>query len=103
LLAALAIVVHFRRTRDRRLFSTLIAPGIGLLGLLVIVVLAIINFPILAGSDAPIIAGLPLLLLVALAGGLLWAAYLRRNRPEVYDGLNRDLERFDENVPEAHK
>jgi amino acid transporter len=102
LLAALAIVVHFRRTRDRRLFSTLIAPGIGLLGLLGIVVLAIINFPVLAGSDAPVIAGLPVLLLVALAGGLLWAAYLRRNRPEVYDGLNHDLERFEETVPAAH-
>jgi hypothetical protein len=62
----------------------------------VIVVLAIINFPILAGSDAPIIAALPLLLLAALAGGLLYAAYLRRKRPDIYEGLNHDLERFDE-------
>ncbi|QTG82069.1 APC family permease [Arthrobacter crystallopoietes] len=96
LLAALAIVVHFRRTRDPRMFSTFVAPGIGLLGLTVIVVLAIINFPTLAGSDAPVIAALPLLLLAALAGGLLHAAYLRRKRPDVYEGLNHDLERFDE-------
>ncbi|MFD1211052.1 APC family permease [Arthrobacter sp. GCM10027362] len=100
LLAALAIVVHFRRTRDPRLFSTLVAPGIGLLGLAVIVLLAILNFPVLAGSDAPVIAALPLLLLAALAGGLLWAAHLRRNRPEVYEGLNYDLERFEENAPQ---
>lgn len=99
LLAALAIVVHFRRAKDRRLFSTFIAPGIGFLGLAVIVVLAIMNFSVLAGSDAPIIAGLPLLLLAALIGGLLWAAYLRRNQPEIYAGLNDDLERFDEQSP----
>lgn len=96
LLAALAIVVHFRRTRDPRYFSTLIAPGLGLVGLAVIVVLAIINFPVLAGSDAPLIGALPLLLLAALAGGLVWALHLRRKRPEVYEGLNDDLERFDE-------
>ncbi|GER23788.1 amino acid permease [Zafaria cholistanensis] len=99
LLAALAIVVHFRRKRDPRIFSTLIAPGAGLLGLIVIVALAILNFPVLAGSDAPAIAALPLLLLAALVGGLLWAGYLRRNRPEVYEGLNRDLDRFEEDVP----
>jgi amino acid transporter len=99
LLAALAIVVHFRRTRDPRLFSTLIAPGAGLLGLAVIVVLAIVNFPVLAGSEAPLITALPLLLLAALVGGLAWAAYLRKNRPEVYAALNHDLERFEETPP----
>ncbi|MFC7401016.1 APC family permease [Citricoccus sp. GCM10030269] len=96
LLAALAIVVHFRRSRDSRWFSTLVAPGLGFLGLAVIVVLAIVNFPVLAGSEAPVITALPLLLLAALVGGLLWAVYLRNKRPEVYAGLNHDLERFDE-------
>lgn len=44
--------------------------------------LAFLNFPTLAGSDAPAIALLPWLL----AGGL--AVWLRRRRPEVCAGLD---------------
>ena len=50
-LAALAIIVHFRRNRDPRWWSTFIAPGIGFLGLVTIIVLAIVNFDIVAGSS----------------------------------------------------
>lgn len=94
LVATLAIVVHFRRIRDRRWWSTLLAPGIGLLGLGVVVVLAISNFSVLAGSDAPVITMLPWLLAVAVVGGLLLAQHLRRNKPEIYEGLGQDLERL---------
>lgn len=93
-LAALSIVVHFRRDRDPRLWSTLVAPGIGFLGLLGIVVMAVANFDIVAGSDAPAVRMLPLLLVVALVGGIAYAAHLRKNRPDVYQGLADDLERF---------
>ncbi|MBE1875836.1 APC family permease [Myceligenerans pegani] len=93
-LAALSIVVHFRRARDRRTWSTLLAPGIGFLGLLTIVVMAVANFDIVAGSDALAIRLMPLLLVLALVGGLGYGAYLRGNRPEVYQGLDEDLERF---------
>lgn len=95
LMAALAVVVHFRRARDPRLGRTLIAPGLGFLGLVGIVTLAIINFPVLAGSDAFFITLLPWLLLVALVGGLGYAAHLRKNRPDTYAALEGDLERFD--------
>lgn len=94
-LAALAVVVHFRRARDTRLWRTLIAPGLGFLGLTGIVTLAIVNFPVLAGSDAFVITLLPWLLLVALVGGLGYAAYLRKNRPETYEALHADLERVE--------
>jgi len=105
LLATLAIVVYFRRIRDPRLWSTLLAPSIGLLGLGVIVVLAISNFSVLAGSDAPAITMLPWLLAPALVGGLLLAFHLRRNRPELYAGLGEDLERLppEESPPEGNK
>jgi amino acid transporter len=95
LLAALAVVIHFRRARDTRLWRTLIAPGLGFLGLAGIVVLAIVNFPVLAGSDALVITLLPWLLLVALIGGLGYAAHLRANRPDIYAALNEDLERVE--------
>ena len=94
LVATLAIVVHFRRMRDRRLWSTFLAPGIGLVGLGVVVVLAISNFSVLAGSDAPVITMLPWLLAAAVVGGLLLARHLRRNKPEIFAGLGQDLERL---------
>ncbi|MCA4132554.1 APC family permease [Arthrobacter sp. M4] len=94
LVATLAIVVHFRRTRDRRLWSTLVAPGIGLLGLGAVVALAISNFSVLAGSDAPVITMLPWLLAAAVVGGLILAQYLRKSKPEIYAGLAEDLERM---------
>jgi amino acid transporter len=93
-LAALSIIVHFRRERDPRLWSTFIAPGIGFLGLLAITVLAIVNFDIVAGSDALVIRLMPLLLVVALVGGIGYGAYLRKAKPAVYDALATDLERF---------
>ncbi len=95
LLASLSIVVHFRRVRDARWLTTFLAPGLGCLGLLAICVMAIDNFTLLAGSDALYVRVLPWLLVVALVGGLLYAASLRKSRPEVYDVLETDLERFD--------
>jgi amino acid transporter len=93
-LAALSIVVYFRRQRDPRLWSTFIAPGIGFLGLLGITVMAIVNFDIVAGSDALVIRLMPLLLVIAILGGIGYAMFLRSAKPAVYDGLATDLERF---------
>lgn len=93
-LAAVSIVVYFRRARDPRWWSTFVAPGIGFLGLLVIVVLAIVNFDTVAGSDAFIIRLMPLLLVLALVGGIGYAAHLKKAKPAVYDGLATDLEKI---------
>ncbi|AJT42946.1 amino acid permease [Psychromicrobium lacuslunae] len=93
LLAAVAIVVSFRRQRDRRLWRTLIAPGLGALGLSGIVGLVVLNFGLVAGSDSPVVAMLPLLLpLLAMAGGLA-AWWLSRHRPQLYRELDQDLSR----------
>jgi amino acid transporter len=95
LLASFSVLVHFRRRRDARWLTTFVAPGLGFLGLLAICAMAIGNFPVLAGSDALYVRLLPWLLVVALLGGLLYAVSLRSRRPEVYDLLETDLERFD--------
>ncbi|MDF2045038.1 APC family permease [Microbacterium sp. Kw_RZR3] len=100
-LAALSIVVFFRRRGDRRWWSTLIAPGIGFVALSVIVVLAVANFDIVAGSSEPAIRLMPLLLVLAVIGGIGYAAFLRRRKPAVYAGLSDDLEAF--NVASADK
>jgi len=97
-LAALAIVVHFRRKADPRIGTTLIAPGLGFLGLCYAVVMAFKHFDIVAGSTATAVNALPWLLVVALVGGVGYAMYLRSSRPAVYGALSTDLERFDETV-----
>lgn len=93
-LAALSIVMWFRKRSDPRLWSTLVAPGIGFLGLLAIVTLAVLNFKVVAGSENPLILSLPLLLVLAVVGGIVYGAYLQRARPAVYNGLAADLEQF---------
>ncbi|BAJ73627.1 amino acid transporters [Microbacterium testaceum StLB037] len=100
-LAALSIVVFFRRRGDRRWWSTLIAPGVGFLALSVIVVLAVVNFDVVAGSNEPAIRLMPLLLVAAVIGGIGYAVFLRRRKPAVYAGLSDDLEAF--NVASAEK
>ncbi|SJM62519.1 APC family permease [Gulosibacter sp. 10] len=95
-IAALAVVVYFRRRRDPRLWSTFIAPGIGFLALLLFSIMAIANFDLVAGSEAAYVLMLPWVLVVAVAGGLLYAWYLRTKRPSTYANLSEDLEKFDE-------
>ncbi|WP_020497982.1 APC family permease [Sciscionella marina] len=91
-MAAIAIVVFFRRRHDRRSWKTLLAPVLGGLGLLAVTVLAVVNFGELAGSDSPVIAQLPWLLLFALAAGLARAWWMRRFRKTEY----RELEHTEE-------
>ncbi|QWF84867.1 APC family permease [Amycolatopsis sp. CA-230715] len=94
-MAGIAVVVFFRRRGDPRIWRTAIAPGLGGLCLIGVTVLAIANFPTLAGSEAPVIARLPWLLVVALVAGLGTAAWLRRTKPDVYQGLPA----FEEHLP----
>jgi len=99
-LAALSIVVWFRRARDPRWWSTFIAPGLGFLGLATIVVLAITHFDVVAGSTEPVILSLPALLLVAVVGGIIYAVFLRKRKPAVYAALVTDLEKFNVHAAE---
>ncbi|WP_309710407.1 APC family permease [Pseudolysinimonas sp.] len=98
-IAALAIVVYFRRKGDTRWWSTFIAPGVGFLSLALFSVMALLNFPLVAGSEALYVKVLPLLLVAALVGGLIYAVYLKSRKPAIYAGLSADLEKFDEKVP----
>lgn len=94
-LAALSIVVHFRRAGDPRIWTTLVAPAIGFVGLSFIVVMAVTHFEVVAGSTEKAITSLPWLLALALVIGVGQALYLKNSRPDAYDALNTDLERFD--------
>ncbi len=100
-IAALSIVVYFRRRRDPRWWSTFVAPGLGFVALLVFCIMALLNFTLVAGSEALYVRLLPWLLLVALVGGLSYAVYLKSKKPAIYAGLEDDLENFTE-LPEDH-
>lgn len=95
-IAALSVVVHFRRKRDPRLWSTLIAPGLGFLALLGFSLGALFNFTLVAGSEALYVRVLPWLLVLVVVGGVIYAQILKSRKPDVYKGLEADLERFDE-------
>ncbi|WP_405218811.1 APC family permease [Agrococcus sp. Ld7] len=95
-IAALSVVAYFRKQSDPRLWSTLIAPGLGFLALLGFSVGAIFNFTLVAGSEALYVRLMPWLLVVALVGGIGYAVYLRSRRPDVYEQLDTDIERVDE-------
>ncbi|TFC17190.1 APC family permease [Cryobacterium glucosi] len=93
---SVAVVVYFARTRkDRRLWNTVIAPVLGLLGLLGAAVLIATNFPFLVGDvdadGAPVfgVVSAVLLGLVVLfpLGGLVQALILKRTNRVAYDQI----------------
>lgn len=102
-IAAISVVVYFRKKRDPRWWSTFVAPGLGFLALLMFSVMAIANFPIVAGSDATYVVVLPWILVLAVVGGIIYSRVLQNTKPHVYAGLSEDLEKFDENSDVHHE
>ena len=75
LLTCIAVIVFFRRTRaDRRLWHTLLAPSLGLLGLAGALALVVVNLPLLMGGSVALGVGAGVLLLAALGAGWVLAA-----------------------------
>ena len=88
LLTCVAVLVFFRRTRlDTRPWQTVIAPGLGLLGLAAILVVLVQNLPLLMGGSTALGVGAGVLLLAFLAGGVL----LARLRPATAVLTDTDL------------
>ncbi|MEH3075480.1 MAG: APC family permease [Quadrisphaera sp.] len=75
LLTCIAVIVFFRRTRaDRRLWHTLVAPALGLVGLGGALALVVVNLPLLMGGSVVLGVGAGVLLLAALGAGWVLAA-----------------------------
>ncbi|CAH0226468.1 Putrescine importer PuuP [Microbacterium oxydans] len=100
----LAVIVYFARHRVLRSpWHTVIAPGLGFLGLAVSAVLIAANFPLLVndvdetGAPAwgPISISLVAVVVLAPIAGLVQAAIMRRTTPGAYAQIAR---RFDENA-----
>ncbi|MCO7204126.1 APC family permease [Microbacterium sp. CnD16-F] len=93
---SVAVIVYFARTRrDRRAWNTVIAPGLGFIGLVLSAVLIVAYFPIMVGdvdaAGTPVFATVSwsLLALVVLFPvlGYLQAAWIRSRRPAAYAKL----------------
>ncbi|WP_370937448.1 APC family permease [Amycolatopsis sp. cg13] len=85
-LTSAAVVVHFRRARTATAWAGSVAPALAFGALGTILVLVVGNFELLIGSRTGANVFLTVVV-AAYAGGLVWAAFLRRRRPETYAAL----------------
>ncbi|GAA4696829.1 APC family permease [Pseudonocardia yuanmonensis] len=73
-LTCAAVLVFFRRNRvDTRAWNTLVAPALGLIGLLACLVLTVSNFPTLIGGSGALAFGIGLVLVLAFVFGVVWS------------------------------
>lgn len=87
-MTSMAVIGYFRRRTDlASTWQRLVAPALAAVVLAVIVVLMILNFDSLAGTDSALRWILPGLVLVAAVGGYVWGSVLQRTRPSVYRGI----------------
>jgi amino acid transporter len=88
-----AAVVGYFRTRPQlaTTWQRFVAPASATVALLALVLLLLVNFDALLGTDAasPLRWLLPGLVLAAAAAGAAWAAVLRARHPRVYAGIGR--------------
>ncbi|MFB7025786.1 MULTISPECIES: APC family permease [unclassified Streptomyces] len=82
---SVAVTVFFARNpAGRHWWRTVLAPVLALAGLSCAIVLVIVHYAELTGTDSPVVNVLPVLLPVAACAGVGRALWLRARRPEVY-------------------
>jgi amino acid transporter len=96
--AGIATIAYFRNRPDRHWWRTVVAPGLGTIGLVVAVVLVVRNFDVLTGTTAAAVAALPWLLVVVAVAGLGYALWIRSARPDRYAGIAAVSERAEQPV-----
>ena len=85
--ASLSVVVFFWKRKDCALWSGLIAPFIGFIGLMGAFFLAATHYNTLTGSDNRLINLVPVLLLVVTVGGIFNGVRIKRTKPVIYAKL----------------
>ncbi|MBG6055224.1 amino acid transporter [Salinibacterium sp. CAN_S4] len=97
---SLAVIVYFARSRsDSRPWNTMVAPALGLVGLVGAAVIIFVNFPFLVGDVNA--EGVPVfgvvstvligLLVVCIGGGYLQAYLLKRRDPASYEQITEAI------------
>lgn len=87
--ATIAVLAYFaRRPGEGHWWRTILAPVLALTGLSVAVVVVLLNFGYLTGTDSAVVNRLPYLIAVVIVAGAGRALWLRANRPERYAAMD---------------
>ncbi|MBJ8348893.1 APC family permease [Antrihabitans sp. YC2-6] len=90
-LTSAAILVYFRRSRvDNRLWHTVVAPGLGLTGLAVLLVMTIDKLPMLVGGSGTLAAIIGVLLAGTFIGGAA-VALLRPHAAHQQNSIDKEI------------
>lgn len=90
LVTSLSVIRYFKqRPNTYRKLTTVIAPGIAVLGFGVVFVLILLNFNVLVGNDELwyLVVVVPGLILLCGVAGFLRGEYLRKNSPDIYRNI----------------
>lgn len=91
-LVSVAIITFFAKNKfdmQRRAWKTLVAPLLGLIGMLVVFALSIANADSLIGMGPNVSPWLTLVIPAVFLAGVLYAAYLANAKPEVFARIGR--------------
>jgi amino acid transporter len=92
-ITSLAVIVYFRRTpHEESTWSTVIAPALGFLGLLTLIVITSFYFPLLVGGSMALGIFFQLLVVVAAVLGYVLAAIWKRRKPQVYNAIGGQID-----------
>jgi amino acid transporter len=90
-MACLAVIFYFQKNKQYNFsaWSSFIAPGIALVGLAFVLVKAVMNFSALTGASSTVNAILFIAMIVIGICGFVYAFYLEKKKPEIYDCIGR--------------
>ena len=92
-LVSVAIIMFFRKTpTSHGIWTTIIAPVTGLVGLLGSLVLVTANLSLLSGSDSLIVKAFPYAMVVVGILGAIFAVRVKKSQPVLYASLGKVFE-----------
>lgn len=87
-LTCISVVVFFRQNKNGGVFKTMIAPSLGLIGLLFCLWIAIINLPDLVGSKTNLVPQIIICVLIAAFSlGVIKAKLMKSRKPQQFEQL----------------
>lgn len=91
---SIAVINFFRKNRQLKasLWSTMVAPLLALVGMVVVLVLVIQNIGTLSGSNSPLIQFIPWFVFGCAVLGIVWAQLIRMMNPEKFTKLKKLIE-----------